>query len=168
MKDKKYKVKEHLDGSKTYTPTSGVGFYNPFILLKKDFSIQPELIHDSIRNGLFTLQLLQTISSDNRVSTIQLSKIGEQLSLSKMTVSRLIKHLTEATILIKMTHGLYKVNEDLVIFKQDHEGYMALKKETQSLTQNITNNITQNIIVQDGQSLKDILIQDYQKRLSDL
>ena len=162
-------VTEHPNGDVTYSKSNGVGFYNPFILLKKDFKIEKNLIHDSIRSVVFIVQLLQSINSDNRVFTTQLNSIGKELGFSTMTVSRLAKNLVTASFLIKINHGLYKVNESLVIFKQDQEGYLALQSETKAL-QVINNYNTQNIqiVQEEGKSLKDTLISAREKSFNNL
>jgi len=165
MKDKKkYKAIEHSDGSTTYSPTTGVGFYNPFLLVKKDFKITS--VHDSIRPIVFFIKILQSISQDNRITTAQLKSISSDLDISEMTISRLLKNLTECNLLIKISRGIYKVNEGFAIFKQDHEGYLALQKETKSLTQNnTTNNITNNIIVSDEKTLREILLERHDENV---
>jgi len=166
MKDKKYKVKEHLDGSTTYSPSSGVGFFNPFVLVKKNFVLEYKEVNENIKSSIFFMLMLQTIGSDNRLNSAQLNQIGDQLGIAKMTVSRFVKSFNECGILIRVVKGIYKMNEELTIFKQDHEGYLALKEETKSLTQNVTNNY--NIVVQDGQSLKDILLAKHDENVKAL
>lgn len=141
----KYSEEQNFDGSKTFTPVSGsVGFYNPFVLLKKDFKPQRNNVNDTFKVFLFFLSLIQTINSDNRLSTNQLNILGTEAELSEMTVSRVVKMLCDNKILIRLSRGVYKVNEDMCLFKQDQKGYLALKKETKSVTNN-TQNITNNI-----------------------
>jgi hypothetical protein len=141
----KYSEEQNFDGSKTFTPVSGsVGFYNPFVLLKKDFKPGKNNVTDSFKFIYFFILVIQAINSDNRISKYQLNKIGEEVELSEVTISRLTKMLCDNDILIKFSRGVYKVNEDMCLFKQDQKGYLALKRETKSVTNN-TQNITNNI-----------------------
>jgi hypothetical protein len=157
MKDKKkMKVTEHSDGSTTYTPTSGVGFYNPFCLLKKDFKFDTENLPEGLKYSFTLLEIVKSIDQTNRITTSTIQSIGSNFGLKRTAITNLINGFSKTNILIKISQGWYKVNESLVIFKQDHAGYLALQQETKSLTQNVTNNY--NIVVQEGQSLRDILL----------
>jgi hypothetical protein len=163
MKDKKkMKVTEHSDGSTTYTPTSGVGFYNPFCLLKKDFKLNTD-IPVLLRNAFLLVEILKSIDQSNRVTTSSIQTLGSNFGIGKTAVTTFINELTSSNVLIKISKGWYKVNEGLIIFKQDHAGYLALQQETKSLTQNVTNNY--NIVVQEGQSLKDILLARHEQNV---
>jgi hypothetical protein len=165
MKDKKkFKVTEHSDGSTTYSPTSGVGFYTPFCLLKKDFKFPTEL-PESMRSVILVLKILSNIDQNNRLTTSAIQIGAIEMGMKKTAVNSFINNLVDLSILIKISRGLYKVSEELVLFKQDHEGYRALQKETQNITTNNIVNNTNNIIVQDKQSLKDLLIAQYSERL---
>lgn len=163
MKDKKkFKVTEHSDGSTTYSPTSGVGFYTPFCLLKKDFKLNTD-IPVLLRNAFLLVEILKSIDQSNRVTTSSIQTLGSNFGIGKTAVTTFINELTSSNVLIKISKGWYKVNEGLIIFKQDHAGYLALQQETKSLTQNVTNNY--NIVVQEGQSLKDILLARHEQNV---
>jgi hypothetical protein len=145
MKDKKYTRKYNSDGSETLRQVDGnVNFFAPFSLLKKDYKLPSSNLNAGIKPILTTIEILKSINQDNRISTAAINQIGLQFDMKKTAVNNLISSLSQVGILIKISQGLYKVHEDLVIFKQDHAGYLALQKETQTITtntQNITNNI---------------------------
>jgi len=145
MNNKKFNRKDNFDGSITYSPTSGVNFYNPFCLMKKDFKFSnSDDVTESFRSVLTTIEVFKNIRQDNRINTSEVMKIGFQFGMKETAVKNLINNMCKHSILIKISQGVYKLNESLLIFKQDHAGYLALQRETQAITNN-TQNITNNI-----------------------
>lgn len=168
--NKKFKVIDNEDGTATIASAkSGIGFYNPFVLLKKDYKFSKSIKENNLKFSFIFLTILQSVDQSNRLTTASIQSIGGSFSIGRTAITTFINNLTASGILIKVSQGWYKVDEKLIIFKQDHEGYMALQSETKAL-QIINNYNTQNIQVvqKEGQSLKDTLISAREESFNNL
>jgi len=159
MKEKKYKKKVYDNGTEAFTVEGGIGFYTPFCLLKKDFKFKKENLSVGIRPVLFAIEMLKSIAQDNRVTTSNMRFIGNSLGMKPTAITNLISELVKAEVLIKVSQGIYKVNEMIVIYKLDQSAFLALKEETKALTQNnTTNNINITLNPESSERLVDRLL----------
>jgi hypothetical protein len=161
------KMTEKVTGNVvTYTHQEGSGFYAPFSLLKRDHVYDADDIPSRMKIAVFVLNVIKVADAGNRVVLQLMNSIGEQLGIKASTVKDYVSDMVKAKILTRISHGVYKVSEDVVLFKQDKGGYLALKEETKQLTQinNTQVNVSVKLADKASERLVDRLLQDKHRR----
>lgn len=116
----------------------------------------------------FYSTLISSGSDQNIITTDNIITIGKQYKLGRDTVENCIKDLISIEELIKVKRGIYMLNPKHISGGRTAAASQDLIRKAESLTQNVYNGPITNVILQEGQSLKDFMIENHNNKLIQL
>ena len=110
----------------------------------------------------FYSTLISSGSDQNIITTESILTIGKEYNLGRDTVEKCIKDLIAIEELIKVKRGIYMLNPKHISGGRTAAASQELIRKAEALTQNVFNAPVTNIIVQEGQTLTQAIL-EYKK-----